>query len=145
MSFIKRNIGMIIMLSLAVVLLSGGGKLISFGIDYGVQSVRNVTLVDTRSSTYKHKQNTYYNTTGFFVDDLTGQQFYHSIRDKLYREFEAGGNKPIQTQLNLSQSALDNNGDPSFWTMLGGLLMLVGILIVLGCGLSWYFSNKKST
>lgn len=143
MSFIKRHIGKIIMLVMAVALISGGVNLFSFGIDYGVQSVRNVTMVDTRSTTYKHKQNTFYNTTGFFVDDLTGQRFYHSIRDKLYREFEAGGNKPIAMQLNLSQENLDNNAHAFIWRFLGGLMVFVGALIVLCYGLSFYFKHKK--
>lgn len=142
MHFIKKNITHILLVVVGVLFVTYGVKLYSFGVDYEAKTIRNITLVDTSSTTYKQKQNTFFNTTGFFVDDLTGQKFRHAIQDKVYREFEAGGNKPIPMQKNLSQENLDNNVHGSIWKMLGILIFLVGSLFVIWVAVSKFFEYK---
>lgn len=84
MNLLKKNIFYILFFIIGVILASGGIKLYTFGVDYEEKTIRNITLVDTSSTTYKHKRNTFFNTNGFFVDDLTGQRFRHAIQDKVY-------------------------------------------------------------
>lgn len=143
MNFLKKNIFYILFFIIGVSLASAGIKLYLFGVDYEEKTTRNITLVDTSSTTYKHKQNTFYNTTGFFVDDLTGQRFRHAIQDKVYREFEAGGNKPIPMQKNLSQENLDNNVHGAIWKLLGILIFIVGSLFVIWVSVSKFVEYKE--
>lgn len=142
MKFLKKNLFPILFLIVGLSMAFWGTKLYLFGVDYEAKTTRDITLVDTSSTTYKHKQNTFYNTTGFFVDDLTGQRFRHAIQDKIYRDFEAGGNKPIPMQKNLSQENLDNNVHGSIWKMLGILIVLVGSLFVVWVAVSKFLAYK---
>ena len=144
MNLLKKNIFYILFFIIGVILASGGIKLYTFGVDYEEKTIRNITLVDTSSTTYKHKRNTFFNTTGFFVDDLTGQRFRHAIQDKVYREFEASGNKPIPMQKNLSQENLDNNVHGSIWKLLGILIFIVGSLFVICITVSKFNEYKEN-
>lgn len=144
MNLLKKNIFYILFFIIGVILASGGIKLYTFGVDYEEKTIRNITLVDTSSTTYKHKRNTFFNTTGFFVDDLTGQRFRHAIQDKVYREFEASGNKPIPMQKNLSQENLDNNVHGSIWKLLGILIFIVGSLFVICISVSKFNEYKEN-
>lgn len=142
MQYIRKNLLCIFLFFVGVVMISYGVKLYSFGVDYEEKSTRNITLVDTSSTTYKQKQNTFYNTTGFFLDNLTGKRFRFAIQDKLYREFEAGGNKPIPMQKELSQENLDNNVYGAMWKLFGVLMFIVGSLFVIWVLLTKYYEYK---
>ena len=131
MNFLKNNLTFILLFVIGVLLICGGANFYSFAKSYTEKSSRNVTLVDTSSTTTKHKQKTYYNTNGFFVEDLTGQKFKVTIQDKLYREFEAGGNKPIKTQKILSQEEIDNGPRGLFSFLLAGMMFIVGGVFII--------------
>lgn len=142
MQYIRKNLLCIFLFCVGVVMISYGVKLYNFGVNYEEKSTRNITLVDTSSTTYKQKQNTFYNTTGFFLDDLTGKRFRLAIQDKVYREFEAGGNKPIPMQKELSQENLDNNVHGAIWKLLGVLMFIVGNLFVIWVLVSKFVEYK---
>jgi len=143
MNIFKKNILHIFVFLIGIILTTYGIKLYSFGINYKEKSIRSITLVDTSSTTYKHKRQTFYNTTGYFVDDLTGHRFRYPIQDKIYREFESGGNQPIQMKKNLSQENLDNNVHGTIWTFIGGLLFVIGCIFFIWVLISKFFEYKE--
>lgn len=93
------------------------------------KSVRDVTLYDTSTESYQNKSNVNINTKGYFVDKTTGLKFSTTIQDKLYREFEEGKNKPIELQKELSLDVIESTRTGKLFTILGGFLWLVAVVI----------------
>lgn len=131
MNVIKKNFYHILFFVVGVVLLSYAFKLYAFGVDYETEVTRPVMLVDTASTTTKVKQTTHYNTTGYFIEVSTGKKFQAPIQDKLYREFEAGGDKPIAMEKTLSQSEVNQSGRGFLAFIFSVIFILVGSICVL--------------
>ena len=131
MNVIKKNFYHILFFVVGVVLIAYAFKLYAFGVYYETNVTRSVMLVDTASTTTKVKQNIHYNTTGYFIENSTGKKFQAPIQDKLYREFEAGGDKPIAMEKNLSQSEINQSGRGFLAFIFSVIFTLVGSICVL--------------
>lgn len=131
MNVIKKNFYHILFFVVGVVLIAYAFKLYAFGVDYETNVTHSVMLVDTASTTTKVKQNIHYNTTGYFIENSTGKKFQAPIQDKLYREFEAGGDKPIAMDKNLSQSEINQSGRGFLALIFSVIFVLVGSICVL--------------
>lgn len=131
MNVIKKNFYHILFFVVGVVLIAYAFKLYAFGVDYETNVTHSVMLVDTASTTTKVKQNIHYNTTGYFIENSTGKKFQAPIQDKLYRKFEAGGDKPIAMEKNLSQSEINQSGRGFLAFIFSVIFVLVGSISVL--------------
>jgi hypothetical protein len=86
--------------------------------------MRSARMIDTNAIHTQHKSNHYYNTNGYFVDHETGLRFSDRIGDGLYRQFERGGNKPIEVTWPYS---IDQR-EQSSWGVMFKLFGIIGLL-----------------
>lgn len=132
-----------ILVTVLAVLFFASYSMFDYGKDKIETTMRDVTLVDTSSISYAHKRNTYFNTRGHFVDDITKAQFTASISDKLYREFEANGNKPIKMQREFSQQNLEGNMNGKFFHDIGILLIALVSIFMLVFSVMFTLAEKE--
>jgi len=131
MNIVKKNIRHILFFVAGIALISCAFKLYSFGVDYETKTIHSVILMDTASTLTKVKQNTFYNTIGYFIEVSTDKKFHSPIQDKLYREFEAGGNKPISMEKTLSKSEINHSGRGFLAFIFSFIFLIFGSVFIL--------------
>ena len=116
-AFLVLNISMAGLFSLAY----------NHSIYYTKKEMRHATMIDTSASHGKHS----YHTRGLFRDKETGAIFGDSIGDRLYRDFEKGGNQPIEVSWKYSREKRDQHSYGAFG-------FLACLTIVIGYGFLWW-------
>lgn len=117
-----RRAGMVTAALMALLL--AGLASYQYGSERSEKVVRYARMIDTSHSVGVTKHGSHYsNIRGYFVDKETGLRFGDSIGDSLYRQFEKGGNQPIEVSWPYSV-------DDREQTSIGFFMMLFGILAV---------------
>ncbi len=106
-------------------------------------SIRKVTMIDTKATTFTHKRNITFNINGYFVDTETGNKFYHPINDKLYRDFEYNKNIPIVMDLELSIQDINGNKTGSLLTTVAVLLLFFNFMILISLSIFDLFNKNR--
>ncbi len=106
-------------------------------------SIRTVTMIDTKATTFTHKRNITFNINGYFVDTETGNKFYHPINDKLYRDFEYNKNIPIVMDLELSIQDINGNKTGSLLTTVAVLLLFFNFMILISLSIFDLFNKNR--
>lgn len=124
MSVAKTLRGAIIVIASLILLFLMGLTSYNSGSERNEKVVRYARMIDTSYSVGVTKHGSHYsNIRGYFVDKETGLRFGDSIGDSLYRQFEKGGNQPIEVSWPYSV-------DDREQTSIGFFMMLFGILAV---------------
>ncbi|WYW01715.1 hypothetical protein Voja6_00083 [Pseudomonas phage vB_PpuM-Voja-6] len=121
----------LLLTQLVVVLLISGYYMFKVGQHRSEEVMRYASMVDTSADSARHKSNYSYNTSGYFRDEETNAFFRDDISDKLYREFEAGGNKPIRVSWHYSIDKREQTSIGVFYMMGGVMLEAIAIIILI--------------
>lgn len=122
----------------------GNVKLGQLG-DYRTEKVmRYARMIDTGATHSQVKVYHHYNTYGVFVDRETGKRFTDHIGDSLYRQFERGGNKPIEVSWPYSIDMREQTSIGVVYDLCNifGWLAIVAALLFTGV---FTFREKKET
>ncbi|WYW02433.1 hypothetical protein Lauda_00082 [Pseudomonas phage vB_PpuM-Lauda] len=117
--------------SLMVIMIISGYYMFTVGQHRSEKVMRYASMVDTSADSSRHKSNYSYNTSGYFRDEETNAFFRDDISDRLYRQFEAGGNKPIRMSWPYSIDKREQTSSGVFYMMGGVMLEAIAIIILI--------------
>ncbi|WYW02671.1 hypothetical protein Peetri_00083 [Pseudomonas phage vB_PpuM-Peetri] len=121
----------IMLTQLVLVLIISGYYMFTVGQHRDEKVMRYALMVDTSADSSYHKSNYSYNTSGYYVDEETKLYFRDDISDKLYRQFEAGGNKPIRMSWPYSIDKREQTSIGFFYIMGGVMLEAIAIILLI--------------